>query len=759
MAAALVLLAVAVLAGRGKGSLAPAAQAIGEAGTTAGTALVRDPASLVNPFIGTAGDANDFPGADAPFGMVQWSPDTPSQPDGGGYAYADSEITGFSLTHLSGPGCKAAGDIPVLPTTGATAGAVSAAARDAFSHSGEAADAGYYKVALSNGVTTELTATTRTGMARFGFPAGSQANLVIKLDGSQDADTATSFAALSATRVAGSVTSGGFCGSGNRYTLYFVLEFSRPFTSSGTFFPSGRNSGGGSGGGSGPASAYLTFLSAPGKLLVKAGVSYVSADGAAANLAAENPGWNFDATRAATHAAWDRLLSRVRIGGGTAASQQVFYTALYHSLLHPNVFSDTDRRYRGTDGRIHTVDAGHSAFYTNVSGWDIYRTQAQLEALADPAAASDTAQSLLDDDEQDGMLPKWPENNGESYEMAGDPADAIIADYWAFGARNFAARRALAAMVTQASRPSRIRPGLTYLRRLGYLPVNGRYGCCDYYGSVSATLEYDTADFAVSALADDLGEPGIRREFAARAQDWRNLLDPATGFARPRDADGNWAAGFTPASHTGFVEGDSWAYTGMVPFDLAGLAAVKGGDRAMAAYLNSALGSGAGTPGRADLGNEPSIGLPWEYDYIGEPWRTQAAVRRIVTRLWSDTPAGLGAGNDDLGAMSAWYVWAALGMYPATPGTADLALSTPEFPRAVLTLGSGAQLAIGTRGPAGSGYVASAAWNGTRWDRAYAPPAALTHGGTLSFTLGGRPDRSWAAGPDAAPVSYGGGLG
>jgi predicted alpha-1,2-mannosidase len=755
MAVAVALVTGAALArpGTGNGALTPDAQAIGAAAVGL-TGLVRDPASLVNPFIGTAGAANDFPGADAPFGMVQWSPDTTSRPDGGGYLYSDSRITGFSLTHLSGPGCKAEGDVPVLPTTGpAPTAADSATAADGFSHATESADAGYYKVGLSNGVAAELTATARTGMARFGFPPGRQANLVFKLDGSQDADTATSFTAVGDTEVAGSVTSGGFCGSHNRYTLYFVMEFSQPFASSGTFFP---------GGGTGkrdPSSAYLTFLPAPGSpLLAKVGVSYVSVAGAAGNLAAENPGWNFDATKNATHAAWNRLLDRVRVGGGSVASQQVFYTALYHALLHPNVFSDADRRYRGADGRVHAVDQGHAAFYTNDSGWDIYRTQAQLEALLDPAAASDAAQSMLDDDAQDGMLPKWAEDNGEAYEMAGDPADAILADYRAFGARNFDARHALADMVAQATARGDIRPGLRYLRRLGYLPVDGRYGCCDYYGSVSATLEYGTADFAISALAGDLDEPGLAREFASRAQDWRNLLNPASGFFQPRDADGSWATGFRPAGHTGFVEADSWIYTGMVPFDVAGLAAARGGREAMAAYLDTVLSSLTGAHGYADLGNEPSIELPWEYDYIGEPARTQAAVRRITSQLWSDSPGGLGAGNDDLGAMSAWYVWAALGMYPMTPGTADLALGSPQFPRAVLTLASGGTLAIEGHGAApGAPYVRAASWDGTPWDRAYAPAGAVSRGGTLRFTLAARPRRSWAAGPAAAPPSYGGG--
>ena len=478
---------------------------------------------------------------------------------------------------------------------------------------------------------------------------------------------------------------------------------------------------------------------------------------AKANLTQENPGWDFGATQAAAHASWNTLLDKVQVGGGTAAQQQEFYTALYHALLHPNVFSDDNGQYPGTDGKVHTVDSGHSAFYTNFSGWDIYRTQAQLEALVDPSVAGDTAQSMVDDYAQDGMLPKWLLNSGESYVMVGDPADSILADYYAFGATDFDTSAALSDMIAQAGAGNGIRPGNNYLSTPGYLPQDGSYGCCNFYGPVSTTLEYDTADFSISALAGALGDTSAQQTYLNRSQDWRDVLDPASGFDQPRNANGGWTSGVDPTSGTGFVEADSWIYTGMVPFDLADLTRAKGGDAAMNAYLGTVLHSYTGTDGYAWVGNEPSIELPWEYDYTGEPYQTQGTVRSIQDQIWTDTPSGLADGNDDLGTMSAWFVWSALGMYPMTPGTDSLALGSPMFTQAVITLPSGGTLTINGNGAADNApYVQSATWNGTAWNNAYAPVSAITAGGTLDYTLGTAADTSWASAPAGAPPSYSG---
>ncbi|MER5400607.1 lectin [Streptomyces sp. NPDC002599] len=777
--AAIGLFAAAVLAMAG---LCAPAWAAGKA------ALVASPATVVNPFIGTSNEANDFPGADVPFGMVQWSPDTPSRPPGGGYEYNDSSITGFSLTHIAGPGCGAAGDIPVLPTVGA----VNTGATDAFSHANESASAGSYKVALDNQVTTELTTTTRSGMARFTFPSTTQANLIFKLTGSQNGASATQFTKVSNTEVSGQVTSGRFCGAGNTYTVYFDMVFDQPFASQGSSvaktpsatpakprtvsknaaekpnqpvlhgkMPAAEAPKTAKDSASPEAAAsngYVTFNTTSNPVVqAKVGISYVSVANATANRAAENTGWDFTATRTAAQNAWNSALGKIQIAGGTAAQQQTFYTALYHSLLHPNVISDTNGQYYGFDGRTHTVDAGHKAAYANYSGWDIYRSQAQLEALVAPQVASDTAQSMVDDYAQTGIFPKWSENNGESYVMVGDPADAILADYYAFGARDFDTTTALAGMVRQASTTNNDRPGLNYLNSPGYMPHDGSYGCCNFYGPVATTLEYNTADFAISALAGALGDTNSQKTYANRAQNWRNVLNPASGFVEPRNASGSWTGGFDPTSGTDMVEADSWIYTGMIPFNIAGLARAKGGNTAMGHYLDTVLRSYTGDKGYAWVGNEPSIELPWEYDYIGQPYKTQGTVRAIQQQIWANTPGGLADGNDDLGAMSAWYVWSALGMFPETPGTSDLALGSPLFTQAVITLPSGNTLTINGNGAADNApYVQSATWNGSAWNNAYAPTSAITAGGTLTYTLGTSANTSWATAASAAPPSYAG---
>ncbi|GAA3437833.1 lectin [Kutzneria kofuensis] len=724
--------------------------------------LVADPASVVNTFIGTSNAADDFPGADTPFGMVQWSPDTPSRPDGGGYEYNDTSITGFSLTHIAGPGCGAMGDVPFLPTTGAVNGSATAP----FSHANEQADAGYYKVKLNSGITTELTTTTRSGMGRFTFPATKQANLLIKLAGSQTSVSNTTVTVVSNTEVVGSVTTGHFCGASPTYTVYFAAKFDHPFTTSGGF--SALNSGPAPDTArpgapaqprtaspqlAGPSGEYLTFDTTADQVVqAKVGVSYVSTANAQGNRDTENPQWDFDSVHQAAHAAWNSMLGRIAIAGGTVAQQQTFYSALYHSLLHPNVFSDVNGQYIGFDNKVHSVAAGH-AQYANFSGWDIYRSQAQLSALLAPDKVSDIAQSMVNDYSQSGMLPKWSLNNGETYVMVGDPGTAILADYYAFGARDFDTATALTAMVHEASVQNNIRPGQNYMTTPGYLPANGQWNCCNFYGPVSTQLEYDTADFALSAFAGALGDTANQTRFANRAQEWANVFNTSSKFMQPRQADGSWTGGFSATSGSNFVEGTSWQYTGMVPFNIHGLATAFGGNAAYVSYLNSVLSGFDGAGGsKSDLGNEPSIELPWEYDYVGQPYRAQQVIRQVQDQIWTDKPNGL-AGNDDLGTMSAWYVWSALGMFPETPGTADLALGSPMFTQAVVTLPGGHTLTVNAPQAADNApYVQSLSLNGSTWNNAFLPPSIVNTGGTLDYVLGTTANTSWAA--SSPPPSY-----
>ncbi len=623
-------------------------QAVGSASAAPAPKLVKDPAALVNPLIGTSGAVDTFPGPDMPFGMMQWGPDTtPDRPSGGGYEYKDSKLSGFSLTHVSGPGCGVAGDVPVLPVTGALSGNLSDSSVQ-FSHDDEKTGIGSYAVTDAAGVKTELTDTTRAGLGRFTFPAGTPSNVLLKLSSGATPVDGTSAQVVSDHEVSGSVDSGHFCGADNRYTLHFDIKFNRPFTGSGTWngstinadatglklgrarqtsdvshtaapqpekhftapahpapvihgaaakAASGSSAAEGKGKGKGATppvvdanGMYLTFDTADDQSVTAAvGISYTSDAGAAANLASEVKGWNLDAVSAASHDAWNQVLGRVAVGGGSHDQQVQFYTALYHALLHPNVFSDVNGAYMGMDDKVHQLAKGQQAQYANYSGWDTYRSQTQLMALVEPKVTSDIVTSMLNGYDQSGLLPKWASNNGESYVMVGDPAAGIIADAYAFGARDFDTAHALDALKHEATVPNQDRPGEEVRDAKGYLPLDGTYGCCNFYGPVSTQLEYDSADYALASFAKSLGDDASYTKFATRAQDWMNVFNPQTGYLQGKNSDGQFAGGFTPGTSNGFVEGTSAQYTPMVPFNVQQLITARGGTGAYASYLDSLL--------------------------------------------------------------------------------------------------------------------------------------------------------------------------
>jgi predicted alpha-1,2-mannosidase len=719
----------------------PGAAARGEAVAP----LATDPAALVNPMIGTAAYGNTFPGPSLPFGMIQWGPDS-SPRYGGGYGYEAGAITGFGLNRLSGPGCPVFGDVPFLPIAG-TPPADRNAATVGLRHANEQAAAGRYAVTLDNGVQTEFAAAERSALARFGFPAGQPATLLLKAAGGASVTDATVTAA-GTTEVTGTVGGGRFCQEDNRYRVHFAVTFDRPFTAAVTWAPPAGVTGHGG--------IALTFP-AGSAVRARAGISYVSVANARLNRDTVT-GWDLAAMQQAAKARWNTLLARIQVTGGTAAQQTMFYTALYHALLNPTLFSDANRQYRGFDGVVRTLPAGQGGQYANFSGWDVYRTQVQLAALVAPDVMSDVVSSTLNGFDQSGRLPKWSVANDESYVMVGDPALPAIASAHAFGARGFDAGRALRAMVTQATRPGNARPGTVYLDNRGYLPADGGYGCCGAYGHTSTSLEYNVADFALSAYARALGDTAVHARFAERAQGWQYLVHPDSGFVQPRAADGTWKAGFDPVDDdfVDWAEGNAWRYSLMVPFNAGGLIRATGGNAAMTAYLDAHLTRLNEVDGPyAWMGNEPSFGAPWLYNWAGAPHKTQAVVRRIHTELFRNAPNGL-PGNDDLGALSAWYVFSALGIYPAIPGTADLTVTGPTFARADIRLPSGRTLTLDAPAAAADRpYIQSMNVNQAAWNRAYLPASLLTDGGTVHFALGAAPNTGWASAPDAAPPSYG----
>ena len=725
------------------------------AGVPSAATAALDPASLVNPLIGTENNGHTFPGATTPFGMVQFSPVSPGG-GAGGYRYSEHRVSGFALTRLSGAGCTNYGDVPLMPVT-APPTTSPAAVSAAFSHRDESAQPGSYRVTLSNGIAVALAATTRTGLGVFTYPASTRrGTLLIDPSGSANHRTAT-IQVVGRDRVLGSATSaafGGPCGHPpGAYTVYFALRFEQPFASFGTWSgdrlaPRGREQNGAK------AGAYVTFdTHGDAAVGVKVGLSFVSEADAVANLAAEATSWSFSTVESRARARWDQLLGRIRISGGMRAEEVVFYTALYHALLSPNVYSDANGRYLGGDGRIHTAN-GYTR-YTNFSEWDIYRGEMQLLSLLAPRQASDMIRSLVADGQEAGQLPRWPVAGSETALMVGDPSDAVIADAYAFGARGFDANLALREMLVGAGIPQpepasnaggryAERPGLAAYLRFGYIP-----------GAPSTTLEYSIADFAVSQLAAALGDGADSQTLLARSGSWRNTLDPAIGLVEPRLSDGTFPAASTPTSTSGFVEGDASQYTFMVPQDVAGLLAALGppgtAERRLVDFFTK-LNAGP-TSAHAWLGNEPSLLTPYDYLWLGLPWRSEQIVHRALTRLFADRPDGL-PGNDDLGALSSWYVWSALGLYPAVPAVAGLAVIAPLFPHVTIDLPNQTSVDLwAPQATAGGRYIRSLRVDGEPYDASWLPLSRIDHGGTLRFTLGAAPS-SWATAPGSAPPSY-----
>ncbi|MEU0783807.1 GH92 family glycosyl hydrolase [Streptomyces sp. NPDC006173] len=769
--------------------------------------LVQDPTVHVDPLIGTKNGGNVFPGAVTPFGMLSWSPentrgDATRTAAPGGYQYDASRIRGFSLTHMSGTGCAGgSGDIPFFPYAGEVTSSPASDTKDAvyaadFTHADEQAEPGHYTVGLASGVTADLTATARTGSGRFTFPEDKAASLLIRTANSEVGSADSTVRIDPKTRtVSGSVTSGNFCGyldpEGQRsyYTLYFTARFDRAFTSTGTWqddrlSPGSTEASGGTGGfaqGGRPvagkgAGGYVQFEPGADPVNVKVGISYVSQAGAAANLAAENPPHrSFASVESAAHRAWRDRLGAIGVGGGTDSDRTTFYTALYHALLHPNVISDADRRYRGADDEVHTVGRGHAAQYGTFSGWDVYRSQVQLLTLLDPDTGSDIAQSLLELARQNGgVWDRWLHGASGTHVMNGDPSPAALAGIRAFGGTDFDLRGALASLVKAATVPtagdlsSAGKPVLSVGQRPSldkYLDHHYMPSVTNAWGGAAETLEMSGADFAISQLATAAGETKTATEFAERSQWWQNnfniAADPGGGYVANRKADGSWVTGFTPATGNGFVEGTAAQYTWMVQHDPAGLFAAMGGrDKALDrldTFFHDADGGWAftGSGGdKSELDNEPSINVPYLYDYAGAPYKAQETVRAAMTRLWSTRPEGI-PGNDDLGEMSSWYVFSALGMYPQVPSRAELTLGSPLFPRIEIDRPGRGDIEIRARGAAADApYVRSLRVDGRTSDRPWLPASFVRDGGTLDYTLSGTPDTAWGSAEKEAPPSF-----
>ncbi len=717
------------------------------------------PVSYVDPFVGTSGTPlggpiDDFPGADVPFGMLQWSPDTPSQNAGGGYEFNDSSTTGFSLTHLSGPGCNVFGDFAVLPLLGTPPHALQGISQP-FSHVGEIAVPGYYAVTLGNpGIRSELTVRSRSGLGRFTFPSSPDALLTVNPASDQAGVGNASIRIVGTDALEASARSGHFCGMPDRFTIYMAARFNRPFAASGLYENgTGRKAG-----------AWLRFDTTKRRSVrMQVAISFVSERGAWRNLRESARSWSIVAVRDRALERWNRALGRVRVSGGSTENLRTFYSALYHTMLHPNLFSDIDGRYRGFDGKIHRVPSGH-AFYANFSDWDIYRTEIPLLALLFPHRTSDMMQSLVDAAHQDGWLPRWALANAPTSVMGGDSVDPVIAGAYAFGARDFSLHRALDAMVKGADDTNappafgwyQERPAGGDFNRLGYIPNVYTTSVSPVPNGASESLEYSLDDFSISAFARALGERSVAAAFLKSSANWSHLFDRSLGEIAPRGPGGAFErTKIGENGQSGFQEGNAAQYTWMVPQDLRDLFRGMGGRAAARKRLDTFfihLNAGQSAP-YAWLGNEPSIGSPWAYLSAGAPWREERVVRAAMLRLWGDRPDGL-PGNDDLGTMSAWYVWSALGLYPQNPAERYLDIGAPLFTHAVITPSQGPVITIDAPQAAPDRpYVRQLSIDGHPWMR---PWVALPQNGSLhlAFTLAARPNRAWGSAPADAPPSY-----
>jgi predicted alpha-1,2-mannosidase len=780
---------------------------------------VADRASLVNPLVGTANGGNVFPGATMPFGMVQFSPEaTPvnlkrmiAAP--GGYEYRANRIRGFSLTNVEGWGCAGgSGDVPLMPITEAVEGSPSADFRHAysagFSHANEKAEPGSYRVKLDNGVEVELAAAMRMGVATFNFPEGKPARVLVRTSDSEVGSTAARTKIDAATgTVTGSVRSGNFCGyigTEDRrpyYTLHFVARFDRPVTETGAWTDDKVNRGattseGGTGFGpkgfpeTGHGSGVWLGFGTGGAVRVRIGISYVSEANAEANLEAESrDGATYEQVAARARAGWNKRLNQIETEGGTEEQRIVFTTALYHALMTPTTYSDVNGEYTGMDEKVHRVAAPQSVQYANFSGWDVYRSQLQLLTWLDAKQGSDIAQSLYNQSEQDGgRWDRWTHLGGATHVMNGDPAAPAVADIWAFGGHDFDAKGALASLVRAADVPTKEdlshdgcpvecvgqRPGLDQWLKLHYIPVGA-----PAWGPAADTLEDVSAEFGISALAGHLGDEGVRQRFAVRAQYWKNIWNPNAapdgGYFMNRNADGSWPTAqtdddndndhkplpFTPATGAGFVEGSAAQYVWMVPFNVAGLFEQMGGREKAVARLDRFFYDDKGQPSvtkagplHAELDNEPSIETPWLYDFAGQPWKTQQLVRQVLDTIWKNAPDGI-PGNDDLGEMSSWAVFASMGIYPEIPGRAELVLGSPLFSKITIHRAEGDVHIVAKSAAPDTSYVRGVRVNGKPSSKTWLPESFAVKGGTLEFDLTNTPDKNWGVNRGDEPPSFG----
>lgn len=711
--------------------------------------------SFVDPFIGSAGHGHVFVGANVPFGAVQLGPSQIMQTwdkfNGwdwcSGYNYISSEILGFTHTHLSGTGIGDLNDILLLPANGKTQ-VTRANFKDmesgygsSFSKKTEVARPGYYQVYLDKyKVKAQLTATERAGFHQYTFQKTDNAHLLVDLGFGMgwDAPVETHISQLNATTFEGYRFSKGWA---DDQRIYFVIQLSAPVIRTELYNGSAPLPGAEASGKEIKAALFFDAVKQP-LLKVKVAISPVSTANALLNLNTELPGWDFNASVKQADAKWEKALSKVKIEA-PAAIKTKFYTAFYHTMIAPSLFNDVNGDYRGADKKVYK-NAGFNN-YTTLSLWDTYRGLSPLMTILHPERVNDMVKTMLAIYQQQGKLPVWHLHGNETNCMIGYPAVPVIADAWLKGFRNYDTELAYKAMRHSAMQDTN---GIQYIQKLQFIPAE------KVEESVAKALEYAISDWCIAQMAKALNKQEDYQYFTERSKLYQQYFDKSTGHFRGRMADGSWRSPFNPynAVHrqNDYCEGNAWQYTWLVPQDVPGLISGFGGKQPFLNKLDSLFSISSvlddktspdisGLIGQYAHGNEPNHHIPYLYNLAGQPWKTAELIRKIDQQFYTDKPDGL-CGNDDVGEMSAWYVFSALGFYPLNPASGEYVFGSPLVSDALISLPGGKKFHIRVTGNSPENkYIQRIVWNGKNHSTSSLLHSAIANGGEMRIEMGPRP--------------------
>ncbi len=698
--------------------------------------------NYVNPMIGTAGHGHTYPGAVMPFGMVQLSPDTGIEGWDwcSGYHYSDNSIMGFSHTHLSGTGGTDYADILLMPTTreikiipGSKEGK-GEGYRSSFKHENEKASPGYYSVILDDyNVKAELTVTNRVGLHKYTFPKSDKSNIIIDLKHGLDGGGESYIKIIDNRTIEGYRKSHGWAAE---HTVYFIAKFSKPFESFGTavddFLKEGRKSATGKN-----IKGYVRYSTGANEaVLVKVGISHVSIEGARKNLEAEMPGFNFESTREEAEKAWEKELGKIIVETANEDRKTIFYTALYHTMITPNLFNDVDGKYYGMDRKIHEVKGEN--VYTVFSLWDTFRALHPLHSIIDRSRTLDFVKTMLLHYKDGGLLPVWELAGNETWCMIGYHSIPVIFDSYMKGIDGFDSKLALEAMKTSANKDHH---GLKFLKDRGYIPAEKENE------SISKLLEYSYDDWCIAQFAKKLGAEDDYKNFNLRSMNYRNVFDKSTGFFRGKLTSGAWYEPFNPLEvNQIYTEATAWQYNFFVPHDVKGMIDLHGSNEKFIAKIDEMFAQPEKLEGREQpdisgligqyvQGNEPSHHIAYLYNYAGKPSKTQERIRNILSTMYTSKPDGL-CGNDDCGQMSAWYVFSSMGFYPVTPGQNTYAIGAPLFDKVTINLENGKKFVITAAGNTDENkYIKSAKLSGSDLKYSYFTHDQIANGGEAEFEM------------------------